>query len=112
MSSVKGPGSKGIGWENEGKVENRNTRVVKEQFAAARASGKVTLTPLKDFEVVALKAELNSGTRSHGDRTVDLGNGEQLINWDDKVYLRSGDSYSSVSGFKFPPLPMAAPRRF
>ena len=110
MSSVKGPGERSIGWENEGRVESRNNARVKEQFAAARSAGKVQLTPLKDFEIVALKAELNSGTRSRGDRTVDLGNGEQLINRDDTVYLRSGESFSRVSGFSFPPLPMASPR--
>ena len=112
MSRVEAGGAKSIGWKNEGQVESRNTRIVKASFEQARAAGAVKLTPLKDFELTALKAELKSGAKSHGDRVVDLGNGEQLINRGGKVYLRSGESYSSVSGFSFPALPMAAPRRF
>lgn len=113
MSDVRvgSNGAKSIGWENEGGVKRGNDAIVRQGFAAARASGQVTLTPLKDFEVVALEAKLKSGTKTSGDRSVDLGDGERLIQRDGRVYLRAGDQYSSVTGYTFPPLRMASPVR-
>ncbi|MEZ0313509.1 MAG: hypothetical protein ACAI38_17200 [Myxococcota bacterium] len=107
---VGSKGAKTVGWENEGVVERGNDKRVRDSFAQAKASGAVKLTPLQPHQVTALKAEMNSGSRTHGDRSVDLGNGEQLIQRNGKVYLRAGEQYSSVSGYSFPPLPMAQVR--
>lgn len=100
-----------IGWGNEAKVNSANDTIARTAYEGAKARGEITLTPLKPFEVTKLKAELNNGTKSPGDRSVDLGNGERLLSVSDRVYLRSGDSFSSVSGFTFPPMRMASPRR-
>jgi hypothetical protein len=102
--------TKSIGVENEGVVLRGYAARVRDGFAAARGSGSVTLVPLKSHEVTALKAQLQSGTRTHGDESVDIGGDQQLIQRDGKVYLRAGDEYSAVIGYRFPPRPMARPK--
>ncbi len=101
MSTIVGVASDP--WRNASGVEKGNNQLVKDSFEAARKKkGAVKLTALKDFEVIALEAQLKK-PQSFGDRAVDLGGGETLIQRDEKVYLKRGEQYFQVTGYEFPP---------
>jgi hypothetical protein len=101
-------------WENLGKVSRANDDRVRVSYQEACRKGEVTLRPLNERAIDKLEAELAKGVLyDPNDRTVDLndGSGAKLIGFKKQVYLKKSDgSIDLVSGYQFPPLPMASPR--
>ncbi len=98
-----------IGMENEAIVQKGNDKRVLDAYSAAVKSGEAKKTPMKDFEITALKAEMKQGG-SYGDRSVDMGGGKSLFQFKNKVYIQDGAAFCKIEGFKFPALPMASLR--